>query len=44
MAGHGIAAVFLHVANDPLQPLVGERLDPAAAVTDDVMVVVDRVA
>lgn len=44
MPGDGIAAALLDVAEYPLEALVGERLDPAAVVADDVMVVLDRVA
>ena len=44
MPGDRVAAVGLDVAQHPLEPPVGERLDLPAVVADDVMVVLDRVA
>ena len=44
MSRDGVTAAALDVLEDALQPLVGERLDPAAVVADDVMVVLDRIA
>src|SRR5689334_18069273 len=44
VAGDLVAAALLHVAQDALEALVGERLDAAAVVADDVVVVLDRVA
>jgi hypothetical protein len=40
----GVAAALLDITEHALEPLVGERLDAAAVVADDVMVVLDRVA
>jgi len=40
VTGDGVAAAFLDFAQHSLEPLVGERLDPAAVVADDVVVVV----
>ncbi len=44
MAGDLEAARLLDVLQGPLEPLVGERLDLAAVVADDVVVVLHRVA
>ena len=44
MARDVVAAALLDVAQYALEVLVGERLDPAAVVADDVMVVLNRVA
>ena len=44
MPSDRIAAAPLDVAQNALEALVGERLDPAAVVADDVVVVLDRVA
>jgi hypothetical protein len=42
--GDVVAAAPLHVADHALEPLVGERLDPAAVVADDVVMMLGGVA
>jgi hypothetical protein len=42
--GDGVAAALLHVPQHPLEALVGKRLDPAAVVAHDVVMVIHGIA